>query len=134
MPVKYKHAPVVVRPIAGSLRGIEGGGAWRRSRHTNFNGVACRHHNTLDIERGLVGGEAAEFSGDQHCVASRVRLLTNKHGVNPALRLQPERAIILSESGRLCLDRVLILRAPAVLPPMWNFSVWSWFLWRRDRR
>jgi outer membrane immunogenic protein len=91
MPVKYKAPPPVPVPVyswAGCYVGIEGGGAWGRSRHTNFNGVSnVDITNTFDLSGGLVGGEAGcnfqvtnivvGFEGDGSW--------TNKHGSSPDL-------------------------------------------------
>jgi outer membrane immunogenic protein len=91
MPVKYKAPPPVPVPVyswAGCYVGIEGGGAWGRSRHTNFNGVSdVDITNTFDLSGGLVGGEGGcnfqvssivfGFEGDGSW--------TNKRGSSPDL-------------------------------------------------
>jgi outer membrane immunogenic protein len=114
-------APVVVYNWTGCYIGVEGGGAWGRSRHTNLVGaVATDITNTFDLSGGLAGGTAGCNYQVQQFVfgVEGDGSWTNKRGsasdlaanFNPAFTSETRERAIYTIRGRagVAFDRVFL--------------------------
>ncbi len=149
-----KAPPIAVAPIyswTGCYVGIEGGGAWGRSRQTNLaGGIAADITNTFDLSGGLIGGTV----GCNYQVSNFVFGVegdgswTNKRGsapdiapFNTAFRSSTSERSLYTVRGRagVAFDRILLyvtggaaaadVGISAVGPGFFgseNQTVWGW--------